>query len=428
MSRPEHPIFHTPLETNAQPSETPTPPDYSKYGFLEDVPPTLPTVAVLRKEWDPLNLPFGSRPDDSEPGLVTSDAGFLDSPDMEAITGGIHLKGPGYVAIGRQGHILQWGFYGSPEEMTDTGRKMFINAIHYISRFRDDPVLVLRETPPRQSLATTFGFLGEYEGERRSAVLARYFGDAVPADLPADSEGLRKWYLANEPFLAYEGPLYGGTYFIDEDARAIGIANRDPKLLEWSVEHLEGDAESERARRLLDRYTDVRLETVQEWRDWLEENRDSLFFTDWGGYEFLSTREQPPLPATAAVGLEPVRLDLIAYRRGDDVVAQLKVRIDPEFHVYAKTTKDPAMLPFGVRLPVGSPFAFVADPIVPEPRDGDIAGHFTVESRLRGEGDRVVLSVDYQACTPQFCLPPVTGKEIAAELPKPRPAAVASGG
>ena len=120
MPRPEHPIFQGPIPVELEIEETPTPPDYSKYAFLENCPETLPTAKILKRDWDPLNLPVGQdTPADHIPGVVTSDVGFLDSPDMEAIAGGIHLKGKDYVAIGRQGHILQWGFYGSPDEMTE---------------------------------------------------------------------------------------------------------------------------------------------------------------------------------------------------------------------------------------------------------------------------------------------------------------------
>lgn len=61
--------------------------------------------------------------------LVSTSAGFLDSPDCEHILGGINLKAHDYNAVARQGRFLSWGFHGDPSQMTELGRALFLNAI-----------------------------------------------------------------------------------------------------------------------------------------------------------------------------------------------------------------------------------------------------------------------------------------------------------
>ncbi len=40
------------------------------------------------------------------------------------------------------------------------------------------------------------------------------------------------------------------------------------------------------AKRLLLRYTERSFTTVAQWRKWLEENRDRIYFSDVAGYKF----------------------------------------------------------------------------------------------------------------------------------------------
>ena len=105
-----------------------------------------------------------------------------------------------------------------------------------------------------------------------------------------------------------------------------------------------------------------------------------------------------------------------AYRRKDTITGELRVKIAPEYHVYAPNTRQSGMTVFSIRLPKDSPFAFEEAPVIPIPAGGNISGHFTVPLKLKGAGKRVAVLVDYQACTEQFCLQPVAGKEISFEL------------
>jgi len=68
-------------------------------------------------------------------GVVSDGYGFEDSPDCERISSGVNSKGPQAVAIGRQANMLQWGFYGAPDRMTESAKRVFLNAIVYMKRF-----------------------------------------------------------------------------------------------------------------------------------------------------------------------------------------------------------------------------------------------------------------------------------------------------
>lgn len=58
-------------------------------------------------------------------GLVSSGgSSFLDSPDVEYISGGVSTKSPDAVAIGRHGNYMLWGFSASPNYMTEEAKKV----------------------------------------------------------------------------------------------------------------------------------------------------------------------------------------------------------------------------------------------------------------------------------------------------------------
>jgi len=423
VSRPQHPIFKGPVPVEMSIQNTPTPPGYFQWAFVKECPKTLPTVAILKKEgYPPPPEDVGKKPPDFtwEPGVVTSDAGFLDSPDAESIAGGIHMKGPDYISIGRQGHILQWGFYGSPDEMTETGRRIFLNAVYYISTFKGAPILALREQIPRDDLALTLGFIDAVYKDKPDEVLQREFGKDVPAEAKQPRDARRAWFLSIRPYLYHEGDAWTGHFVIDADAKALGIPNYDEKLLERCVADLEHGTNVERAHRLLARYTEERFATPAEWRTWLDENGKQLYLSDTAGYKFRVASATGSVKAASAPrpddAARAVGLELWGYRAKEKITSELRVKIAPQYHVYAPNTRQSAMTVFAIRLPKDSPFTFEEAPVIPTPAGGNISGHFTVPLKLKGAGKRVVVLVDYQACTEQFCLQPVSGKEVSFEM------------
>jgi hypothetical protein len=50
------------------------------------------------------------------------------------------------------------------------------------------------------------------------------------------------------------------------------------------------------ARLLLRRYTDESMGTKTAWQKWLIENRDRIYFTDFGGYKFRAMPKGYPVP------------------------------------------------------------------------------------------------------------------------------------
>ncbi len=386
----------------------PTPPYACEWNFLEEVPGTLPAVEIL------------SHPDIT-PGLVTSDAGFLDSPDTEAIAGGIHMKGPGYIAIGRQGHFLLWGFHGSPGDMTETGRRVFLNAVAYISKFRGAPILALRRVPPRDSLGLTLGFLDTDEPEDRPRLLEREFGSEVPEGARADRANRRAWFLQNRPYFRYEGTEEKGRYVIDEDAKAWGVPNSDPSLLERAVSNLQSGTDTERSRRLLARYTDRNFAEAGQWRAWLDSAKGSLFFSDWNGYRFFPATPSPssgevlgsPMGPTP-IEKGPVKLAVTARHDAGVVVARVAVTVAPGFHLYAPPRSPEIAVDVGPAPESG--YVLEHPPRFPPSADGLLRGSFMIEVPLKGNASRVDLLVGFQVCNDQVCLPPVSDLKLSCPV------------
>jgi len=251
------------------------------------------------------------------------------------------------------------------------------------------------------------------------------FGKDIPAGTRLPREARRAWFLSVRPYLYHhhEGGDDPGRFVIDEGARALGIPNYDPRLLERCVADLERGTDTERAARLLTRYTDEQFAQPAEWRRWLDENEQKLFFSDTAGYKFRLASAASARAASAsrrdnaaqAVGFETYEY---GPREAGTISRTLKVKIAPGFHVYAPNTKQAGMMVFALRLPKDSPFTFVEGPAIPTPAGGSISGHFTVPLKLKGAGKRVTVLVDYQACTERFCLPPVAGKEVSFDVRK----------
>ncbi|MFI5402263.1 MAG: hypothetical protein ACHQ1G_04950 [Planctomycetota bacterium] len=202
-------------------------------------------------------------------GLVSDGYGFLDSPDCELISGGINSKGPGSVAIGRQANLLLWGFCASPSEMTEEARRVFLNAVVWMKQFDGARVAFEKTRPARQWALLYAANLGKKGADWAQKQFAPELlgGEDVEGALRADLE-----YLYND-----------GVFRVDADAKALGIGNRDVKLLDRCVEVL-GTEDAGHGKAILARYLAVRFDTAAQWKAWLAKNREQLYFTDTGGY------------------------------------------------------------------------------------------------------------------------------------------------
>jgi hypothetical protein len=400
------------VEVDLALEQTPTPEHYADWTF-DELPATLPTLAILAEEQGP-HVPAAEGEEGPVPGLVTSGAGFADSPDAEVIAGGLHSKGADYVAIGRQGHVLMWGFAGTPDEMTDAGRAVFLNALAYVTRFRGEPILTHRVAESRDAVGETLALVDDAEPERRAEMLRYRFGDA-PAGLTLGRSARQQWFDAMRPYLWQPDPA--GPFAVDVDAQALGVANDDPNLLRRCVEDMEAGRHVTRATALLERYTRLRHADASGWRAWLDGHGDDLFFSDVGGYRFRSRRgdARPHAkgsgPRTSADVVD-VRLD--AWSRAGDTHGRLALRIEPGWHVYAPNAREPAVTKLRVEPASGA--SFVEPPTLPPPARGHASGHFTIPLRPEVAGDELTLALSYQACTETYCLPPVSGESVTARV------------
>src|SRR5262245_16043853 len=101
-------------------------------------------------------------------GMVSDGHGFEDSPDCERISGGVNSKGPAAVAIGRQANMLQWGFYGAPDRMTEASKRAFLNAIVWMKQFDGQRPLVKKEGEGRTWLVQYIDALERMKPEERA--------------------------------------------------------------------------------------------------------------------------------------------------------------------------------------------------------------------------------------------------------------------
>jgi hypothetical protein len=283
-----HEIFQKPFKVDLELDEIDTPANYRRYPEGVGLPPKM---QVWRVHPDKLK--------DKNVGLVSDGYGFTDSPDCEYVSSGLNSKGPGSVALGRQGNWFLWGFCAAPSDMTEPAKRAFLNTVVYMKRFDGQRALV---TNPTRSRQWAYAFL-RLEGTADKDLGPNYEIIYSPALLELAGNKGRK--LA-ELLKADEGWIYWEEYdapqsrpdesrpakrptriAIDQDAKALGIANNDPKILDRAVEMLAKGDRKDVALRILERYTDQKHGTdAAAWRAWLDGSKGRLYFTDTGGYRF----------------------------------------------------------------------------------------------------------------------------------------------
>ncbi len=74
---------------------------------------------------------------------------------------------------------------------------------------------------------------------------------------------------------------------MDEELKGLGIdSNRKIESLQRLIELLDDPQRAATARKLLSRYTDRSFETAAQGRQWLDENKGRIYFTEVGGFKF----------------------------------------------------------------------------------------------------------------------------------------------
>ena len=232
----------------------------------------------------------------SERGNVVSRAyGFEDSPDAEAIALGFNWgKEYGAIGIGRHGNVLQWGYFDPPSQMTEAGQKLFLNCICYIHRFDGQRSLVHTMSSHRLNGIRLARLIDRIEDKK-------FFSSAFTSELmekyKGDAEGLADYYRQNLEFV-YRDPYRNLTYQIDSDLKDLGLkSNRTVETLGKLIELLGDPQQSQKASRLLTRYTNEHkyFSSPEQWQQWFTANENKFFFSDVGGYKFFVVPEGYPI-------------------------------------------------------------------------------------------------------------------------------------
>ncbi len=228
----DHEVYSKPFKVEPQFESMKTPGNYRRFPDGDKLPDEM-------KMWHVQNTGkrFG--------GVVARSYGFTDSPDAEIIALGVNVgKEYGAVGVGRQGNFLQWGYSASPSKMTDAGRKLFLNCIHYIPRFEGRSPLVPRGSSHRMNAIRLAALIDRIKDER---FFSGTFGDDLKKKYEGNPEGLVQYYR-NDFDLIYRDK----TFRIDVELKSLGInSNREAKTLERLISLLKDESHAETARRLL---------------------------------------------------------------------------------------------------------------------------------------------------------------------------------
>lgn len=276
---PSHEIFQQPLKANLEWEDRPSPEHYRIWPLGEKIGKTIKVWKVQTK-----NNP------DIDPGLVSDPYGFDDSPDTEAISSGLCGKGPHSLALARHGNFFLWGFSAQPTDMTSEARKCFVNSICYIKKFDGQRPLLRKNSSSRQWALIYAGYMkNAKDGKIGTLTVQQYtewnFPEDVRKRFGTDVEKYLAYYQENLEYL--RPTATNGVFFaVDEDVKSLGLSNRKIELLERCITLLEKGEKVELAQRILKRYTNERFTDAKEWKDWLEKNRERLFFSDVGGFRF----------------------------------------------------------------------------------------------------------------------------------------------
>jgi hypothetical protein len=211
---------------------------------------------------------------------VTRQYGFDDSPDAEIIAAGFNSeKYHGAVAIGRHGNILQWGFKGSPSEMTEAGKNLYVNCIVYIAGFDGKLPLIHREAGHRDNVLRLAALITQITNK---SLFERTFSKDRMVKYKDDPGGLVKYYNDH-----YELIYLDQAFEIDKELQSLSIAsNRNVETLSRLIELLDDKETEEIAQKLLGRYTLQDFTSHNQWQKWYDANKERIYFSDVGGYKF----------------------------------------------------------------------------------------------------------------------------------------------
>lgn len=271
----EHSVYHTPFKVEPKFEYRDTPDNYPDRHIGADKLPEKMKVWPVQK---------------SERGNVVSRSyGFEDSPDAEVIALGFNGgKEYGAVGIARHGHVLQWGYGDPPSRMTEAGRKLFLNCICYIHKF-DRTAPLIRRTAGHRLNAVRLALLINRITDK--SFFSSTFAPELMEKYQGDPEGLADYYRENLEFIYRDQ-----TFVVDAELKDLGLtSNRTTETLGKLIGLLGDAARGEKAGVLLARYTNESFSSREQWQQWFDENKDSVFFSDTAGYKFAVVPEGYPV-------------------------------------------------------------------------------------------------------------------------------------
>ena len=282
----------------------------------------------------------------------------------------------------------------------------------------DKQYLMMAEHP--QPIPTYEQFLQQQAGE-----LFAKFG--------TDAEAYGKYFKENTPY--FYGNVGGYDLKLDEDAKSLGIANNDKRLLDKAIKLWESGDDVEKARRLLYRYTLLRYDNAQEFRSWYRKYEKKLFFTESGGWLWLVNSQDPNTPGndysvlkfhefdtsklarvTKATSVdEPVQLSSAVESNGEEKTLTIRMKIHPGFHIYAKVSDKDPYIENTYDISFKGNGKLVGDLQKPTGRMLNTYGTVVYENEVvlkqkftaKGYGS-ISFTINFQACDNHACLQPMS--------------------
>ena len=152
----DHEVYRTPFAIQPEFESWDTPDNYKRNYIGPDKLPEKMKVWLVQKTGKKVG------------GVVAWGAGFTDSPDAEIVALGFNVgKSYGDVGIGRQGNFLQWGYSAPPSQMTDAGRKLFLNCVHYVHEFDGKAPLLRRQAMARTYIPVLAGIINRIKPDQQ---------------------------------------------------------------------------------------------------------------------------------------------------------------------------------------------------------------------------------------------------------------------
>lgn len=423
----DHEIFNTPYQVKLPYENRETPKLLKRYYSGVNLP----------NEMDMWRVQIES-PEDGNGymiGQILVGMGFDDSPDCEFISGGHTIKDITGMALGRSGNIFHWGFSGSPDFMTDSAKKVFINTVFYMSQFNGKKPIVTMYKAEGRNWIDEFCF-------QKTGHLIDHKNKTYPTP-KNEADTLVKYYTENYDY--FINSLWSG-FEVDRDAKSLEIPNNNIQLLNKSIELLESNNDTEKALRILKRYTDYDFNTATEWRDWFNTYKEYLFFTELGGYKFkIDSWNHPELEASLKNPTKKIKeTSSIIVKNNDDeeLTAEVELKMNEEsnytleisfnikegWRAYAKLTPETNyFIPTQINLVLPDGSKLIDEMIFPETHSDEslegvevYKGNSVFSQKLMIdeeslENGELTVIIDYQICNDYTCKMPNT-KELIINL------------